>query len=381
MWKAKEDNWDDVTSGEKSFKVIPIKEDKQREGLGYCRFEIGDLKKHRQDINRLKAELANTYRKYLEEGKASITVNGEGISPLALPIYEGFKIQQFKERTSQGWWLNGWIGRLKRDVRVRGGPRIVGGMRLLRKERLVCEGEYFGHPNFLYKASLGALIGEVELTMKVPVLPKKTGFDVDSPEWGAVKEVMYNVLKPHIDDLLKHKDDETVTREERKRVSQVRRWMVEALTLLSKYGDFSGRFGEDEGRKRREQKPKDREPIKEPDLTEKDKRKYKQQEPRTPPPKDAVGRLKRLSRMPEWEVRILEPQIRSEWDVKDGNRCLIINKDYCLWRERGGDPLYIAETAALQLAKPEKDEQLTLDEYITEVNSLMRAFCEVYNSA
>jgi len=375
VWEIREDNWDDISSGEKDYEVIPIKKDVQWEGLGYCRFEIKHLKKRRQDIKRIKMVLSNIYRKFLEEGKSSITVNGESITPLVLPTYEGFKIQPFKEKTPQGQWIHGWIGRLKRDVRVRGGPRIIGGMRLLRKGRLICDGEYFGHPDFRHKASLGTLIGEVELT-KVPVLPNKTGFDIDSPKWGAVQEVMHKVLKPHIDDLLKQKE-EAVSREEKKRVSQVREMMIEALKLLDKYGDLSGKFGEDRGRKRPEVAVKEGTAK----TQEKEEATRKKQEPRTPPPEDAVGKLKRLSKMPDWELKDLEPDIRSDWGNKEGRRCLLINRKYCLYEEREGDPLYIAETAALQLARPEGDDKSSLEDYLNEVNSLMRAFCEVYSAS
>ena len=85
--------------------------------------------------------------------------------------------------------------------------------------------------------------------------------------------------------------------------------------------------------------------------------------------------------MPEWEPRILQPEIRSDWGEKDGRRCLLINTEYCLYKERAGDEFYLAETAALQLARPEDDEKLTPKEYLNEVDLLMSAFCEVYNSA
>ncbi len=383
IWEIIEDSWDDASSDEKSYEAVPIKRDVQREGLGYCKFEIRDLKPHRQDMNRIKTVLSNIYRKYLEEGKSSITVNGEPVTPLVLPIYEGFEIQQFKEKTSQGWWINGWIGRLKRDVRVRGGPRIAGGMRLLRRGRLICDSEYFGHRDFRYKASLGMLIGEVELTTKVPVLPNKTGFDTDSPEWDDVQKIMYDILKPHIEALLKQKEEETVTREDKKRVSQVRSLMIEAFKLLSKYGDLSGRFGEEKGRKRPKTRPQDQKSTKEQDSREEneeeDKPPRKDPEPRTPPPEDAVGRLRRLGKMPEWEPRALDSDFRSEWGEKNGNRCLLINTNYCLYEREGGD-IYIAETAALQLARAEEDEKLTLKEYLNAVDLLMRAFCEVYDS-
>lgn len=383
LCEIREDSWHDASSDEKTYEVVRTKSDARWEGLGYCKFEIKNLEKHRQDINRIKTVLSNIYRKYLEEGKSNITVNGEQVTPLVIPIYEGFEIQQFKEKTSQGWWINGWIGRLKRDVRVRGGYRIPGGMRLLRRDRLICDSEYFGHRDFRYKASLGMLIGEVELTTKVPVLPNKTGFDTDSPEWDESQKVMYAVLKPHVEALLQQKEEETVTREEKKRVSQIRSLMIDALRLLSKYGDLTGQFGEDTGRKPREPKTVHetlKEEVNPLEREENGKGKYKQQEPSTPPPEGAVGKLKRLSKMPEWEPRALDSDFRSEWGEKNGNRCLLINTNYCLYAERKGDDIYIAETAALQLAKAEEDEKLTLKEYLNAVDLLMRAFCEVYNA-
>jgi hypothetical protein len=379
LWELKEDNWDDTSSEEKIYQAIPkIDQNEKRKSLGYCKFEIRKLKPHRQDKKRIKEELSNIYRTYLEEGKVKITVDyDEPISALELPIYEGFKIDNFKERTLQGLYLHGWISRLKRDVRVKGGPRITGGMRLLRKGRLICDGVYFGHPDFRSKASLGTLIGEVEIPSKVTVLPDKTGFVVDSPLWDEVSYVMYRILEPHIKELQGQKEEETITREEKKRVAQVRDMMIEAMKILDKYSEFIGKTGEDKGRKSPEEKTVSKEEIKIQEIEHAEKPKS----PRTPPPEGAVGKLKRLSKMPEWELREdLGLDIRSEWGEREGRRCLLINKKYCLYGEREGDELYIAETAALQLAKPEGDETFTLQEYLNGVNLLMRAFCEVYGS-
>jgi hypothetical protein len=375
LWEIKEDNWDDTSSGEKSYNLIPKKDDsKKRVNLGYCRFEIRKLKPHRQDKKRIKEELSNIYRKYLEEGKVKITVNyDENIYPLKLPLYEGFDQVTFKEKTPQGLHFYGWIGRLKRDIRVKGGPRINGGMRLLRKGRLICDGEYFGHPDFRSKASLGTLIGEVELSSKVPVLPDKTGFDIDSPTWGEINNIMHRILGPHIKELQGQKEEETISREEKKRVTEVRNMMIEALKLLDKYTELSGIKIEEKGRKPPEERMEAKEVNTEVVTKEREKK------PKTPPPEDAIGKLKRLGKMPDWELREnLGLDTRSEWGEKDGRRCLLINKKYCLYGERDGDELYIAETAALQLAKPEGDDRLSLENYLNEVNLLMRAFCEVY---
>jgi hypothetical protein len=378
QWEIREDNWDDFTSNEKTYIATPIKSSAKLNDIGYCRFEIRSLKKKRQDINRLKLELSDIYRKLLEDGRATITVNTKPITPLILPIYDGFKIQEIRERTFPGCLIKGWIGRLKRDTRARGGPRIMGGMRLLRQGRKICHGEYFGHPDFHRKASLGMLIGEVELS-KVPVLPNKTHFDIDSKQWDEIQSVMNKILKPHIDALLKQTEDETATREERKRVAQVRRWMIDAIKLLGEQSDLNDWFGLDKGRKGPEKGRADEGKTKIKEITHSEvKREY---QPRTPPPEGAVGKLRRLGMMPDWEPRFLDPSFRSHWEEEGGKRRLLINTNYCLYKMQRDDDLYIAETAALQLARPQGDEQLTTKEFLEQVDLIMRAFCEVYNSA
>lgn len=378
LWEMREDNWDDFTSDEKSYKATATRSDRKLNGLGYCRFQIKNLKGQRQDINRLKTKLGNVYRTYLKDGKTTITVNGEPILPLALPLYDGFEIQQVRERSPQGCSIKGWIGRLRRDARVRGGPKIVGGIRLLRKGRLICDGEYFGYPDYHYKASLGMLIGEVEIG-KVPVLPNKTDFNRDSNEWADVQNTMSDILKPHIEALLKQGENETVTREERKRVAQVRLWMIDAIKLLGEQSDLQDWFGLDQGRKKPERSSTNKvKPEKNSDTPQETKR--QEYQPRTPPPEGSIGRLRRLGMIPDFEPRSLEPSFRSAWEEQEDKRRLLINKSYCLYDERKGDELYIAETAALQLAKPQGDERLTMEEYISHVDLLMRAFCQVYNS-
>ena len=85
--------------------------------------------------------------------------------------------------------------------------------------------------------------------------------------------------------------------------------------------------------------------------------------------------------MPNWELRFLEPDIRSDCGEKEGQRCLLINTNFCLYKERDGDEFYLAETAALQLARPEVDERLALEQYLYTASQIMRAFCEVLNAS
>jgi len=95
LWEIRENNWDDTSVDHKKYKATRTKFDGKSD-IGYCSFQIRKLKKHRVDIKRIRETLANTYRKLLEDGKATITINGEAISPLSLPLYDGYKIQRFK---------------------------------------------------------------------------------------------------------------------------------------------------------------------------------------------------------------------------------------------------------------------------------------------
>jgi hypothetical protein len=372
LWQISEDNWSDVSSGEHEYEAAPIDKVDNREG--YCKFEISDLRPgRRQNVEKLREQLVNTYRKLLSDGKATIKVNGVPIAPVSLPLYEGYKIEEFKFDTLNCGRIKGWVGRLKRDTRGNRGPNIKGGVRLLRQGRLIYEGEFFGHPGPSYKQSLNTLIGEVDLGSRVPVLPSKTDFDRDSASWAEIQKQMHGVLKPHIDNLLKIREEEKVTREDRERLAAARETMIEALEWLNKLEQLKEKFGRDIGRKPPEpaSQPKPDYPTASP---------RKPPEPRTPPPPGAVGRLRRLGMMPPWEVRVLDPEVRSTWEEKGSTRTLIINKTYPLYEEWQGDELYLLETAALELAKPMKGETITLEEYLDEVNRIMRACCTVIRS-
>ncbi|MGQ9573436.1 MAG: hypothetical protein ACUVV3_09725, partial [Dehalococcoidia bacterium] len=158
------------------------------------------------------------------------------------------------------------------------------------------------------------MIGEAELS-KVPVLPNKTDFDRDSEEWEAAQAEIHQVLKPHIEALLKQPDEVKVTKEEKQRVQEVRQLMIRALDWLDKHGEASPLAAPSTGRKPprpREFRPEEpvarRGPLEAP------------RKPRSPAPPDAVGRLKRLGMIPEWEPRVLDPSIRSDWERNSDGR-------------------------------------------------------------
>lgn len=373
IWEVRDDNWRDTSVDRKNLQAVPVAKDRKHSRVGYCRIEIRDLVKRRQNIVKLKAKLSDVYRVPLGRGRLTLHVKGEEIEPAPLPIYEGFPTEDFRTRTGLGWPVAGWIGRLKRDARSKGPVAIHGGMRLTRRGRLICDGEYFGHPDFRYKASLNTLIGEVELS-KVPVLPNKTDFDRDSEDWEAAQGVMHALLRPHIEALLKQPDEAKVTKEEKQRVQDVRQLMIRALDWLSRHGEANLLTALGSGRKApRPSEHRPQEPVAPRGPLEKPR------EPRSSPPPDAVGRLKRLGMMPQWQPRVLGASIRSDWEETGSNgKVLLINTKFPLWEQRKGDNVYIAETAALELAKPDEGEQASVSDYLEEVNRIMVAFCIVY---
>jgi hypothetical protein len=204
------------------------------------------------------------------------------------------------------------------------------------------------------------------------VLPNKTGFNTDSADWEEVRAAMYDAIKPEIEELLRQPDEDKVTKEDKQRVRHVRDLMMKAIQNLADQGQ-SNIFSTD-GRGRRPPQPR-QEPRgngQTPATTQPPKT-----EPKSPPPVDAVGRLQRLGRMPEFLPDVLDPEIRATWREEGNRRTLIINKRFPLCELRNLDELYIAETAVLELAKPMAGEDKPVADYADDVNRLMKAFCDV----
>jgi hypothetical protein len=94
--------------------------------------------------------------------------------------------------------------------------------------------------------------------------------------------------------------------------------------------------------------------------------------PATPPPSNAVGRLRRKGQASDWDVRALDPSIRSARSSELGRPEVVINCNFPLYRERRGDVLYMLETGLLEELKPPPGEEKTVDEYHAELNAAIR---------
>jgi len=59
----------------------------------------------------------------------------------------------------------------------------------------------------------------------------------------------------------------------------------------------------------------------------------------------------------DWNIRDMDESVRSIIEEKEKSKLLVINNLFPGFKKTGGNNLYLIETAAIQLALPEKDEK------------------------
>jgi hypothetical protein len=252
--------------------------------------------------------------------------------------------------------------------------------------RLITEGEYFGY--FAEgKGLLASLVGELHLNFCVPV-PTKTDWIRDSEEWYEVEEAMEDVLAPIIKKFRESVDKNPVSREEKKRANEVHRQLEQALKLLARQNemratgreksdssavDAAGRQpAESSSRTRPEPLGGTRGPTRNP----------------TPPPPGSVGVLHRLVErsgqqggLPRIRPAPMEdPSLRSGRDQENGSEIIVINTLHAMYRELNGHEAYFAETAVLEILRPQDDEPFGAEDYWGQALQLLNAWFRVVGS-
>lgn len=327
---------------------------------GCVQVEVGGIRRNIKEKD-LQKKLIDIYRPLLENGVVDIYLNGSLLKPQSFPLDKNFKVEKFNFTVLDNNEVKGWIGRL--------GPRtgLKGGLRCYSKGRLICDKEFFGHPDASYKGTLNFLFGEVHLDF-VPVIMNKTNFDRDSIQWTKTQDEMFKVLKPHIDELLGREIEEP-SEEEIERVKQTRD-IVAILERMRHREEKGSRVeGEDFGQK----PPEPRERMIENVITGKKRGLY---EPATPPPPGAIGKRRRTKEFMNWDLRPIEESTRSKIEKSENGEVLIINNIFSGYKAAKGNTLYLIETAALQLAKPEGEENISASEFITYFDELYSFYCD-----
>ncbi len=363
--KISDDSWDVRSTGTKTWVVdrvkVPVPDEE-----GYVQLSISHLRGRRIHKDALKAKLGDTYRELILKGFCQVTVNGEPVPLLELPLYEKYPKQQVDAPLTVGGRVRGWFGRLKADVSKQG--RLKGGIRCTVNGRLIRAEEFFGHPTPQSKQSLNQLIGVIEIP-SVPLNMNKTDFNRDSEAWEEVRQLMFRRLEPLVRELRGAHEHEKVSETDRKQVRAAWDLFQSAITRLEWRYKLSERFNTASGQRpggstTQASNGKSRPRATRSDLGGKHR-------PASPAPDDAEGRRKRLGHIP-WEPRsIPNDRTRSMMATDSGSPVVCINTRYRLYKETKGALWYIVETGVLESAKYERDEQLTPDKYLDEVNEIL----------
>lgn len=374
-YTVEEPDWHDRSRGLKCYRAR-VSEQLFPAMEGHVEITIGKLQRKLQAA-RVVRRLSEVYRPLLQEGSVVILVNGVKLSPLEIPVVRRDPLGGEINVGGRQHEIEGWVG-LQEP-----GTGLAGGVRCYAFGRLIASGEFFGHPDTAYRASLNRLVGEVHLDF-VPLIMNKTDFDRDSPEWQAAFVLLHQQLKPHVEELLRDAREEKVSDRERRLAREVQELWARLLRLLSEAdrlppsgedvpgaeeaAGLMGQGGSDQvgggGVAGERQGPEDdpgEGPAEEPpgDGPEQDETVER------PPSQAGRGRKKRALPI---EIRPLDERVRFTVTGEE-EKVLVINNRYPLYRLRGGDRLYLLETAALEIAVGEEAEEAR--EYLVELNRLV----------
>ncbi len=334
-------------------------------GEGVVQTEIIDLRRA-INLKRLTREISWRYRPALQDGILKVSIGRQPVEPAALPADDRHDFNRPIVNGTDVVTLAGWVGIAPSGFDGRGGIRCSA------FGRVVLQHEYFGHRTSSFKASLNSLVGEVDLSV-VPVVLNKNAFDTASFEWEAVQAVMHDEMEPFVRRLLKRREPGEPSDEERLRAMEAQDIAQRALEQIAAESAARGRGGRLAGRK---SPAAPQETSRTP--TEGGSDEHQERQPKTPPPAGAVGKLTRRGVGLDWDVRSLDPSIRSARAPEGGRLEIVINSRYPLYRRRSGDLEYMLETGLLEQLKPGPDEEMTVDEYHEQlVDALSLALAEL----
>jgi hypothetical protein len=335
-------------------------------GTGVVQMDILGLRKS-VNFKRLERELAWRYRPALRDDSLRLTVSGAPVAPVALGAerQEDFAHDLVVPSLDDpdrmvSVTMRGWIGVAppKYDGK--------GGIRCSHHGRVVERSEYFGHRDMTFKASLNSLVGEVNLSF-VPVVLNKNAFDTASPHWDTASGVMHRLMQPYVDQLLRRKETNEPSDEERMRAMAAKDIAHRALDKIAAAAERHGRGGEFAGRKPPEPRQTPLEPVLQRQMTER-----LAPQAKTPPPEGAVGRLRRKGSAVDWDVRALDAKIRSATEQTKGRVEIVINSQYPAYKLRAGDMVYMLETGLLEELKPgHDDDEKTVSEYTEQASEAL----------
>jgi hypothetical protein len=396
IWYLEDKGWSSRTEA-RSFGVPkPISRSQYPETMqtlprdrGHVRIEVRGLQKTRRwNMEALRRDVSSTYRDLILTGDVAVRINGETVSPLEIPLSTAVeRVEIGPIRLTGGRSAKGWAARMMKDQLE---FPIKSGLRLIHNGRLIAQGEWFGY-NYEGKGALASLIGDIHLSGFRPN-PNKTDFvDRGDQVWDGLSEAVLEQLKPLIATLRKSGDESRITKDEKKRVSEVADELEKVFQAIHEApvdlaGGAVGSAVVTEA-KAAGRRPPSASSSAHRGATNGGNAAQSPRQPRTPPPDDAVGKLARLlskisggRARPPLRIRAWDETERSSWTNEEGGQFLDINKNYHMYRSLQGHKAYLAESAILQLNAPKEGESVTAAEYIERVSLMLIKWAHVVSS-
>lgn len=357
VFTVEELDWDSRPDG---FKEIDWVSQPRVPGQGSVQLELKRLK-HRIDPQKLAQSLGDTYRLALKNRGMTVVLNGQEVPFLEIPTIP--EKTGFEFTLTGGEKVTGWLGQLKEEHFSAG---LKPGIRGCVFERKIEEGLFFGHPEPHQEPSMRFLIGEFNINSEtIPLMAGKNGFEQSSPVWEEISVQMHILLTPLAEKLIHAQPELRVPRGDGEMIKSAYRIVRLGLIDMGKTSFGIRPARETKGKNRSQKGP-----------GEPEHRRYL---PRTPAPEGAVGQRKRLANegFINFLCRDLGPGVRSAVVGEPGERKLLINPNFAAYREsrnRGSLVLHLIETAALELAKPTVEEEMTIEEYLLQAGRYYQEF-------
>lgn len=173
------------------------------DGVGFVQITLSGVKHGHFTLDELTATLTDTYETLIDSGDLQIRVNGEYLTPYALPWMSGVTLQHVEKlEVAPGLFLEARVGALnRRDLPAGTAERVQPGIRTDFNGRKITAGESFG-VNLHGRGRSQRVFGEISISgPSFRPNQNKTGWDLDSAEWFAISRVVKPLIQQVLRDL------------------------------------------------------------------------------------------------------------------------------------------------------------------------------------
>ncbi len=185
--------------------------------VGFVQVTLSGIKHGHFEPDELRIDLTDAYETLLESGDLSIRLDGEPLNPYILPWMSGVEMRRLERvEVMDGMFVEARVGALnRRDLRSGMSARVQPGLRTDFNGRKISDGETFGI-NLHGRGRSQRVYGEISITgPRFRPNQNKTGWDLHSAEWMALRRHVEPMIRQVIRDLEKPSGHSTSTASQR----------------------------------------------------------------------------------------------------------------------------------------------------------------------